>query len=216
MDLEWFDRVCSELGDSLDSICSKYGENGNMSIVRGAKHPRIDFFTDSEAVDREYFCTILFDPYNEEFYIQSFEPELGHESKVVLDDIEDIIDAVHESFHIYMEDDLIESEIIEVETNFHDSDEMEEELLVEDIDIQWETPEVTAYFQENEVEVSYQFGVVQETGDGVLKRTNRIWTEDEDLLKDETSFMFSKEEASTIIAMVASHMDSIGSMDYHA
>ena len=43
MDLEWFDRVCGELQDSLDSICSKYDENGRMSIERGAKHPTIDF-----------------------------------------------------------------------------------------------------------------------------------------------------------------------------
>ena len=74
-------------------------------------------------------------------------------------------------------------------------------------------PEVTAYYQENEVEVTYQFGIVQESGDGVLKRINRIWTDEDDLLKDETNFIFSKEEASTIIAMIASHMDSLSPMD---
>ncbi|WP_226038548.1 hypothetical protein [Aquibacillus saliphilus] len=215
MNLEWFDRVCGELGDSLNSICSKYDKEGNMSIERGAKHPRIDFFIDSEEAERDYFCTILFDPYNEEFYTPSFEADLGHVSKVVLPDIEDIIDTVHESLHIYMDDDFIEDEIIEVETDDHDSNKIEEELLIDDIDIEWETPEVTAYYLENEVEVSYQFGVAQETGDGVLKRINRIWTDDEDLLKDETSFMFSKEEASTIIAMIASHMDNISAMDDH-
>jgi len=65
---------------------------------------------------------------------------------------------------------------------------------------------VTAYYKEDEVEVTYQFGVVQETGDGVLKRINRIRTEEDDLLKDETNFIFSKEEAGTIISMIASHM----------
>lgn len=215
MDLEWFDRVCGELQDSLDSICDKYDENGGMSIERGAKHPRIDFFTEGEGVEREYFCTIFFDPRNEEFYLESFDPDLGYVSKVVLDDIEEIIDAVHESFHIYMDDDLSGEEPFEDETDFHDSDEDEGDLVLEEIDVEWETPEVTAYYKENEVEVTYQFGIVQETGDGVLKRINRIWTDDDDLLKDETNFIFSKEEASTIIAMIASHMDSLSTMDYH-
>lgn len=215
MDLEWFDRVCGELQDSLDSICDKYDENGGMSIERGAKHPRIDFFTEGEGVEREYFCTIFFDPRNEEFYLESFDPDLGYVSKVVLDDIEEIIDAVHESFHIYMDDDLSGEELFEDETDFHDSDEDEGDLVLEEIDVEWETPEVTAYYKENEVEVTYQFGIVQETGDGVLKRINRIWTDEDDLLKDETNFIFSKEEASTIIAMIASHMDSLSTMDYH-
>ena len=96
-----------ELQESLESICDKYDENGGMSIERGAKHPRIDFFIDSEDIEREYFCSLYFDPRNEEFYLESVDPELGFSSKVVLDDIEDIIDAVHESFHYYMEDDLL-------------------------------------------------------------------------------------------------------------
>jgi hypothetical protein len=215
MDLEWFDRVCGELEDSLDSICDKYDENGGMSIERAAKHPRIEFFTEGEGVEREYFCTIFFDPRNEEFYLESLDPDLGYASKVVLADIDDIIDAVHESFHIYMDDDLSEEEMYEDETDFDDSDENEGDLVLEEIDVEWETPEVTAYYQEDEVEVTYQFGIVQETGDGVLKRVNRIWTDDDDLLKDETNFIFSKEEASTIIAMIASHMDSLSTMDYH-
>ena len=214
MALEWFDRVCGELQDSLDSICSKYDENGGMSVERGAKHPRVDFFTESEEVDRKYFCTLFFDPHNEEFYIESFEPDLGHTSKVVLADIEDIIDAVHESFHIYMDDERNEEEMIEDETDYFDSDNMRDGELLEVVDVEWETPEVTAYYQENEVEVSYQFGIIQETGDGVLKRINRIWTDDDDLIKDETNFIFSREEASTIIAMIASHMDSLSNMNY--
>ena len=61
MDLEWFDRVCAELEDSLDSICSKYDENGGMSVERGAKHPRIEFFVEGESSDREYFCSLYFE-----------------------------------------------------------------------------------------------------------------------------------------------------------
>ena len=205
MNLEWFDRVCGELQESLESICDKYDENGGMSIERGAKHPRIDFFIDSEDIEREYFCSLYFDPRNEEFYLESVDPELGFSSKVVLDDIEDIIDAVHESFHYYMEDDLYEEDV-DIDSDFSEFDHEEDDIILEEIEVEWETPEVTAYYKEDEVEVTYQFGVVKETGDGVLKRINRIRTEEDDLLKDETNFIFSKEEAGTIISMIASHM----------
>ncbi|PLT35606.1 hypothetical protein [Bacillus sp. V5-8f] len=225
MSLEWFDRVCGELQDSLESICDKYDQNGEMSIERGAKHPRIEFYTEGEDVDREYFCTLFFDPHNEEFYIESFEPDLAQVSKVVLTDIEDIVDAVHERFHDYMNGDIMQEDLIDEDEDMDDGIYLDEEeirdldgrgeiQLLEEIDVDWETPEVTAYYQENDVEVTYQFGIVQETGDGVLKRVNRIWTDDEDMIKDETNFIFSKEEASTIIAMIASHMDSLTEMDY--
>ncbi|WP_428911495.1 hypothetical protein [Niallia sp. Krafla_26] len=206
MNLEWFDRVCGELQDSLESICDKYDENGGMSIERGAKHPRIDFFVDSEDTVREYFCSLYFDPYNEEFYIESVDPELGFSSKVILDDIEDIIDAVHESFHYYMEDDYYEEDL-DVEDDYDSNSEIvDDDLILEEVDVEWETPEITAFYKEDEVEITYQFGIVQETGDGVLKRVNRVRTEDDDLLRDETNFIFSREEASTIISLIASHM----------
>lgn len=104
-----------------------------------------------------------------------------------------------------MEDDLYEEDV-DVDSDFSEFDHEEDDLILEEIEVEWKTPEVTAYYKEDEVEVTYQFGVVQETGDGVLKRINRIRTEEDDLLKDETNFIFSKEEAGTIISMIASHM----------
>ncbi|WP_226527388.1 hypothetical protein [Metabacillus niabensis] len=206
MSMEWFDRVSSELQDHLESICEKYDQEGNMSIDRGAKHPRIEFFIETEDDDREYFCTLFFDPYNEEFYFETFDFEYEQTTRTILADIEEIIEAVHESFHEYIND--------EVEEEFDDDviDEDETDIF-EEIDVEWETPEVTAFIYEDEVEVTYQFGIVQETGDGVLRRVNRIKTEEDDLIKDETNFIFSKEEASTIIAMIASHMDSLSEFE---
>jgi hypothetical protein len=238
MSLEWFDRVVGELQDSLESICDEYDQTGQMTIERGAKHPRIEFYTETENdVERDYFCSLFFDPSNEEFYVETVDPEFGHLSKMILPDIEDIVEVVHESFHDYMNGDLSEVSYTEdycddntvvdvVDVVYADDDEdegdivyldneteVEEGIIYEDIDVEWETPEVTAYFEENEVEVTYQFGIIQETGDGVLKRTNRIWTDVDEILKDETNFIFSKEEAGTIIAMIASHMDKMSSMD---
>jgi hypothetical protein len=208
MSIEWFDRVSGELQEHLESICEKYDQVGHMSIDRGAKHPRIEFFVETEDDDRDYFCTLFFDPHNEDFYIETFDFEYEQTSRTLLSDIEDIIDAVHESFHIYMNDDYDEDD----EPSEVDSDDIDSDIF-EEIDVEWETPEVTAFTYEDEVEVTYQFGVVQETGDGVLRRINRIRTEDNDLIKDETNFIFSKEEASTIIAMIASHMDSLSEFD---
>ncbi|MDZ5473857.1 hypothetical protein SM124_19235 [Bacillus sp. 31A1R] len=239
MSLEWFDRVTGELQDHLESICDKYDQVGQMSIDRGAKHPRMEFFVETEDDDREYFCTLFFDPHNEEFYIESFDTELGQTAKTILSDIEDIIDAVHESLHDYMNDedydmeldDDDDEEVVEVvysleddmdEYDYDGEDEYhlagdfaveETSDVMEEIDVQWETPEVTAFMHEDEVEVTYQFGIVEETGDGVLRRVNRIWTEDDELIKDESNFIFSKEEASTIIAMIASHMDKLSEYD---
>ncbi|MFC3885933.1 hypothetical protein ACFOU2_21630 [Bacillus songklensis] len=212
MSLEWFDRVTGELQDHLESICDKYDRAGHMSIDRGAKHPRIEFFVETEDDEREYFCTLFFDPHNEEFYMETFDLELEQTSRTILSDIEDIVDAVHESFHAYLNDD----EDIEEEDEYlvmDDEDPTEDDIL-EEVDVQWTTPEVTAYAHEDEVEVTYQFGIVQETGDGILRRVNRVVTTEDELIEDESSFIFSKEEASTIIAMIASHMDSLEEFDF--
>ncbi|MFC0559624.1 hypothetical protein [Halalkalibacter alkalisediminis] len=219
MTLDWFDRVTEELQDDLESICDKYDQIGHMSIDKGAKHPRIEFFVELENFEREYFCTLFFDPFNNEFYIESFDLDLDLTSRTILEDIEDIIDVVHESFHDFINDDDDYEEAIE----YRADDEYEEEYYeevdddaeeYETLEVDWETPEVTAYIDDTEeVEITYKFGVIPETGDGILQRINRVRTEDDDLIKDEFNFIFSKDEASTIIAMIASHMDSIKSMD---
>ncbi|WP_174731813.1 hypothetical protein [Mesobacillus harenae] len=232
MTLEWFDRVTVELQDHLESICDKYDQVGLMSIDRSAKHPRIEFFVETEDDDREYFSTLLFDPHNEEFYMETYDIDLDQPSRTILPDIEDIVDAVHENFHdfmngdddeIYVEVDVDDDDTFEFDDDGDVEDDEEEYYVaettdhtgdvLEEIDVEWQTPEVTAFMQEDEVEVTYQFGVIDETGDGVLRRVNRIWTEDDELIKDESNFIFTKEEASTIIAMVASHMDSLTGYD---
>jgi len=202
---EWFDRVTEELQDHLNSICEEYDQIGHMNINRASKHPRIEFFVSTEDEDRDYFCTILFDPYNEEFYVESFDVELLQPTRIILDDITDIIEAVHESFHEFLTHDS-DSELV-----YLDDDE-DDEITVEEIDVEWETPEVTAFLIDDKVEVTYQFGVDNANGDGVLRRVNRLWTDD-DVLEDESTFTFKKDEASTIIAMIASHMDRMVGYD---
>lgn len=225
LSLEWFDRVTGELQDHLESICEKYDQTGHMSIDRSAKHPRIEFFVETEENERDYFCTLFFDPHNEEFYVETFDVDFEQPSRTILSDIENIVDAVHESFHEFLNEDDTEIYYVDEvdEDDYQYLEEIEDnrdeyyvgeiiddsEDIFEEIDVEWETPEVTAFQKEDEVEVTYQFGIVNDTGDGVLRRINRIWTEDDELIKDESNFIFTKEEASTIIAMIASHMDSL-------
>lgn len=209
---EWFDRVTEELQDHLNSICEEYDQVGHMNINRASKHPRIEFFVSTEDEERDYFCTILFDPYNEEFYVESFDGELLQPTRIILDDITDIVEAVHESFHEFLTDDS-DSELYYLDDD--DDDDFEDdtdEITVEEIDVEWETPEVTAFLIDDEMEVTYQFGVDSANGDGVLRRVSRIWTDDEEL-EDESTFTFKKDEASTIIAMIASHMDRMVGYD---
>ncbi|MBO0962239.1 hypothetical protein J1P26_21285 [Neobacillus sp. MM2021_6] len=237
MSLEWFDRVCAELQEHLESICEEYDQVGQMTIERAAKHPRIEFFVDTadvdtEELDRDYFCSLFFDPQNEEFYIDSFDVDSGHTAKIILSDIEEIIEEVHASLHDYMNGDghytddgvYLQSEeefdvancetVVEEEEEYFEAEQINSDDIFEEIDVDWSTPEVTAFKHEDEVEVTYQFGVVQATGDGVLKRVNRIWTTEDELIKDESHFIFSKEEATTIIAMIASHMDQLSEFDF--
>ena len=225
MSMEWFDRVVGELQDHLESICEKYDQEGQMAVERGSKHPRIQFFVDYDDGERDYFYILYFDPHNDEFYSETIDEDLEQPARVILSDIDDIVDAVHEGFHDYINDDEDELDVVyateDDDTIYYEDDGIEEddelyvaELIDEDdileeIDVEWETPEVTAFLKEDEVEVTYQFGLVEETGDGVLRRVNRIWTEDDEMVKDETNFIFTKEEAPTIIAMIASHMDSM-------
>ena len=90
---------------------------------------------------------------------------------------------------------------------------VDEENMLNEVEIEWETPEVTAFQIEDEVEVTYQFGVVSSTGNGVLRRVNRFWSEDDEFYKEESALSFTKEEASTIIAMIASNMDKMTSYE---
>ncbi|MBM4762795.1 hypothetical protein [Bacillus sp. B15-48] len=240
MSLEWFDRVTGDLQQHLESICEKYDQTGHMSIDRSAKHPRIEFFVETDGNEREYFCSLYFDPHNEEFYVETFDPDLEQPARTILADIDDIIDAVHEHFHEFLneegtdiyyiddedddagdfyeleesDDGYFPSEDENDEDEYYIGEVIDEEIdILEEVDVEWETPEVTAFLKEDEVEVTYQFGVISETGDGVLRRVNRIWTDDDELIKDESNFIFSKEEASTIIAMIASNMDALTGYD---
>jgi hypothetical protein len=225
MALDWFDRVSGELQDHLESLCEKYDQVGNIAIEKGAKHPRIEFFVVNEQEDRDYFCTLHFDPNNEEFYIETHDLDLDLTARTILPDIEEVIDAVHESFHDFMNDETVEfftegnvviddDDLYEDDQDLFNEDEFDEAEMLDEFDVEWTTPEVTAYVHKDEVEIAYQFGIVQDTGDGVLRRVNRIVTTEEELIEDESHFIFSKEEANTIIAMIAKNMDSLSEFDF--
>lgn len=230
MSMEWFNRVTSELQDHLNSICEEYDKVGQLTIDQSAKHPRVEFFVETEGNERDYFCTLLFDPHNEEFYVETFDYEFEQPARIILADIEDVIDAVHDSFHDFMNGDSdMYVAVDEIEDDDDDDDDflleaddeeeyyvgelVDEENLLNEVEIEWETPEVTAFQIEDEVEVTYQFGVVSSTGNGVLRRVNRFWSEDDEFYKEESALSFTKEEASTIIAMIASNMDKMTSYE---
>ena len=217
MSMEWFNRVTSELHDHLNSICDQYDQVGHMSIDQSAKHPRIEFFVETEDDERDYFCTLHFDPYNAEFYVETFDFEFEQPSRIILTDIEDIIDAIHDIFHDFISDDELDDLDQEFVLDAVDSGEYYVGAIAdtefEELNVEWETPEVTAFQIQDKIEVTHQFGVVNATGDGVLRRVKRFWSEGNELHKEESSFIFTKEEASTIIALIASNMDTMTSYE---
>lgn len=209
MSMEWFNRVTSELQEQLESICEKYDKSGHMGINLASRHPRIEFFVETDKGEREYFFTLLFDPHNEEFYEESFDTVLQQPTRIILDDITDVIEAVHESFHEFIDD----SDDDDYDYDLEEYEVLDDEITLEEIDVEWETPEVTAFQIDDKIEVTYQFGIDSSNGDGVLRRVNRIWTEDSEYYEDESNFSFKKEEGSTIIAMIASHLDKMVGYD---
>lgn len=224
MSLEWFDRVCSEMQDHLESICDDYDEIGHMRIDRASKHPKIEFFVEFEDEDREVFCTLFFDPHNEEFYMEEFDLTEGDTYRQILPDIEEILDAVHEQFHIFMDTEIedMDEDVAEDEEDddiYIEDDEDDEQVFTNGgeydvvVDVEWTTPEVLAYSYLDELEVTYKFGVVKETGDGILHRVNRIFTDDNETIEDETNFIFSKEEAGAIIELIENNMDMMEGFD---
>jgi hypothetical protein len=221
MSLEWFDRVCSEMQDNLESICEDYDEIGHMRIDRASKHPKIEFYVEFEEDDRETFCTLFFDPHNEEFYMEEFDLTTGETYRQLLPDIEEILDAIHEVFHNFMDTEVEEIDEDEEDDLYdEDDDDVEETQVYTDggeydviVDVEWTTPEMLAYSYLDEVEVTYKFGVVKETGDGILHRVNRIFTEDDETIEDETNFIFSKEEAGAIIELIENNMDMMEGFD---
>jgi hypothetical protein len=217
MSMEWFNRVTSELHDHLNSICDQYDQVGHISIDQSAKHPRIEFFVETQDDERDYFCTLHFDPHNAEFYVETFDFEFEQQTRIILTDIEDIIDAIHDIFHDFISDDELDDLDEEFVLDAVNSGEYYvgeiADTEFEELSVEWETPEVTAFQIEDEIEVTHQFGVVSATGDGVLRRVKRFWSEGNVLHKEESSFVFTKEEASTIIALVASNMDKMTSYE---
>lgn len=211
--MEWFNRVTTELHDHLNSICEEYDQMGHMLIDHSAKHPRIKFFVETEEDERDYFCTLHFDPHNEEFYVETFDYEFEQPTRIILADIEDVIDAIHSIFHDFISDyDDGEEFILEEGVGGHYYvDEIADVDSFEGLSVEWETPEMTAFKIDEGLEITHQFGIVSATGDGVLRRVKRFRSEGNELHKEESSFIFSKEEASTIIALVASNMDTMTS-----
>ena len=125
MSMEWFNRVTGELQDHLNSICEEYDQIGQMTIDQSAKHPRVEFFVETEGNERDYFCTLLFDPHNEEFYVETFDYEFEQPARIILADIEDVIDAVHDSFHDFINGDS--DMFVAVDGNEDDDEEDEDE-----------------------------------------------------------------------------------------
>ncbi len=79
---------------------------------------------------------------------------LQQPTRIILDDITDVVEAVHESFHEFIDKD---SEVFYVDDE-EEYEVLDDEITLEEIDVEWETPEVTAYQIEDNLEVTYQLG----------------------------------------------------------
>lgn len=92
--LDWFNRVFTQLEDDstfeVDGGYRLYEVLNDSVIFKkdiGHKHPIIELYDLDEAFTIAHIC---FDPYNQEFYLQFDEEELGGKVHLIFDSFDDI------------------------------------------------------------------------------------------------------------------------------
>ena len=74
MSMEWFNRVTSELQEQLESICEEYDKSGHMSINQASKHPRIEFFVETDMMKENisllFFSILIMKNFTKKVLIQ--------------------------------------------------------------------------------------------------------------------------------------------------
>ncbi|RSK27247.1 hypothetical protein EJF36_10345 [Bacillus sp. HMF5848] len=210
MSLEWYYRVEPLVRTSLPDICESFDDYDVIfESITSTKHPSFQFFIVFDDEETALFCSIHFDPINQEFYSLYYDEESEYEVKVLMHDVQDILDYIHTAFHEVLdeiedmedienfEDDIIDD--LTVEENFEDELTDESiEWISNDKYIHVESHTNDKHTQDN---IHYKLGFVRDTGDGVLYRKTITSIEDEEV-EEEVIFYFKEEEANYLIELL--------------
>lgn len=199
--LEWFERVYTNLEDKLHDACElmeELIESGYLSISssEGEKHPSIHVEYSIPDLDFEEVITIYFDPYNQEFYFLEEDDEL--EVRVMLKSLDDIVGYIHHTIH-----DSVSHEVAAEDDEFPffktDSEPDTPKSLSEDFapqNINWLTKEVATTensfdvpFKHSTV-VSYRLGMME--SQFILVRFDTVYVDGKKVSKQGAIFPFEK------------------------
>ena len=215
--LDWYYRMEQFIRNSLPELSEEFSPfdiymEGNVTEF----HPSFSFTLSYDEEELE-FCTILFDPVNQEFYSYYLHDELELDCKILLNDLDEVLDFIYFSFQAYMDEisSIIEELDETVKVPIEDSEEMEEELEIpigpDEENVDWISNdkhvhiETTNQLGRNEYMIHLKIGVDRETGDGVLYR-NILATDDEG--EEETIFFpFKLEEAEFLVELLQDYID---------
>lgn len=220
--LDWFYRMEHALRNSLPEMEEVFNPydiylEGNITEF----HPSFTFTVDIEDDEKE-FCSILFDPVNQEFYSYYYNDLLDLDSKILLNDLEEMLDYIRTRFYELLDEmdleDLEWEEYIKYssETVKEEDKEQngEEEIILgpSEDDIEWISNdkhvhiETTNDLGRNEYMIHLKVGMDKETGDGILYR-NILAVGDEDEDEEERMFIpFKPEEAEYIIQLMEDYL----------
>jgi|GEM_PF-512577 len=135
MSLEWFSRMENAVRISLPDVCEEFDDFEILFDTNTTEqHP--SFIFSIQTVDQtEDFCIIHFDPINQEFYSYHFHDEAELDSKVLFNDLDEMLAFIHASFHEHIgdiDDDILDEDLDDLDDTADIDDFIDEDDLIDD------------------------------------------------------------------------------------
>lgn len=224
--MEWFSRIENALRISLPEVSAEFDDyelqfKANTTEI----HPLFSFYTELGEKVLE-FCNIYFDPTNQEFYAYYFNHEFELDSKLLFNELDEMIEFVYDSFFDMLDiisdeedeesDEDEEYEYVEEfdldETNGDDSDEYPySQVDILDEQIEWISNDKHIHIETNvedqkETAIHLKLGIDEETGEGLIYRSIISKDIDEEEVQTTSFFTFKEEEASYLLDLIHDYL----------
>lgn len=225
MSLEWFLRMENAVRNSLPDLCETL-DNFELFFDTNTteKHPTFRFSIET-GQGMEEFCLIHFDTINQEFFSYHYHEEVDLEAKVLLNDLDDMINFVHDSFYEHISETNVDLEMLDEqgprEDIFMEDEEYKEIEYEGDVDdddhIDWITNDKHIHIEDHtpnydaKYMIHLKLGIDKETGDGVLYRNTFVIDglneEEED--EEKVYIYFKRDEAPYIIDLINEYLMTV-------
>jgi len=208
--LEWLSRIEQAIRISLPEVSAKFDDYEiRLTVNTTKKHPSLSFYTEMDTIIYE-FCTIHFDPVNQELYSYYLNEDFELNSKILFTELEEIIDFIYDAFFDFLDHVDEDDENVQAESS-EENEQLESELPYSEIDvieenIQWISNDKHLEIEQNwnggdHFTILLKLGVNTENGDGLLYRSV-IFEEDGNEVQETNFFSFKEEEAEYVIDLL--------------